>query len=427
MKNLRPYQRKAVVEVVRSFLAGDDAVLLQSPVGSGKTFMAMNVLKQMRETYPDIKIAAIAHTRELVQQLREAAEDIGIGRHVYVQSVAMARQNSFAVQPNILVVDECHHIEAESYKKIIADLCEQPLVLGLTATPVRMDGKKLLKKDGGTFDKVVIAATIKELASLGNVLIPRIYTSKERLPNLSRIKRRDGDYDPGELCGVLNTPRLCGDVVEQYRKKAYGRQALVFAINREHAKSLKERFERSGFSAECVFGNEKEYRIKHVNDFRKGRIQILINLHICTEGWDYPELECVILACPTQSYVKYIQACGRCMRNISGKNTPVILDHGGCRHDHGHPAEERNFGEPEKEGYEREGPGGKECPGCGALQAMRALECKVCGYVFTAPGCQEELDEELVLIDEDKNRATEMLRFLQAAAKTLCGVDLIHN
>ncbi len=403
MKELRYYQANCINELGKEIKNGTQRIILQAPVGAGKTFLVTEILRLLAA--PSL---ATAHRKELLDQMQAEVENNNIAHLVQVKSIQMiARQDDhYAVQ--IIVVDECHRTEAESYKELIQKH-PNAIVIGLTATPQRLDGKSLMKADGGTYDKIIKVATVKELARYNFIMLPDVYSSAAAI-DLKGIKTIAGDYSKKDLDDRFNTPKLCGDIVKHYKKLAKGRQSLVFAIGVSHANSLRERFEQEGIHAKCVFGTHtKEARDEIIGDFRNKEFPVLINVDLCTEGWDYPGLECVILACPTKSRVKYIQAVGRCMRPAPGKQRPVILDHGGCVYRHGLP-------EDDWDDVPRERGGGgeplvKRCPVCELVQAVARRTCAKCGHSFFVNDKEyKEVDEDLVLIQGGAKKKVKAVR-----------------
>jgi DNA repair protein RadD len=405
MKKLYDFQSLAVKKVASSFRSGVKSVALEAPTGAGKTLMAMSVVTELRKRKPSLMVGVVAHRKELLGQAREAAVELNINdKKMTISSVRVAARRGFnyGIPPGLIIIDECHHAEAETYKKLVANN-PKALILGLSATLTRLDGKSLFANKGGTFQQTIVAATLSELFDRKILMRPMVFAPAV-LPNTSNVKEVAGDYDPTQLARVCNSSRLCGDIIQHYLKHAKGRQALLFAVNKAHAESLRQRFEKAGISAACVFGTCKD-RDEKLCQFMQNKIKILINLHLFIEGFDYPPLSCVILACPTKSYVKYMQAVGRAIRTAPGKETPIILDHAGCAHYHGLPGQHfedgilgRNSDSDEEKDVSRT----KRCPTCDYIQPCAQRICEFCGADLFDFRRIEESQQNLVCLNADE-------------------------
>jgi superfamily II DNA or RNA helicase len=211
-------------------------------------------------------------------------------------------------------------------------------VLGLTATPERLDGKGL----DYLFDEMIVVRSVTQLIDDGYLIKPQCFVGPTC--DLTGIHTRLGDYDAGELEEAMDTPRLVGDIVKNWRRLANNYRTVVFAAGVNHAVHLAEAFRDDGVSAAMVSGETKQReRDEIVRAWRSGEITTVTNVNVFTEGFDMPELECCVLARPTQSVTRYLQAVGRVMRPAPGKTGAIILDPAGCCQTHGAPYIDREW------------------------------------------------------------------------------------
>jgi len=380
---LRPYQRAAFKSLTAAFMR-TPRVLLQSPTGSGKTVIGAS----FAALAPCRRVLWIAHRVELLTQARTALlaagvprvgilcggdERLDVGAPVLVamiNSLGRGSRDDF----DLVVIDEAHRVAAASYQRVLTQY-PTAFVLGLTATPERLDGKGL----GETFGALVLGPQQRELA--GKYLArPEMYTvpgSKVR-EAIAGVKIARGDYEPVPLARAMMHDDLVAEVVEHVAGRAPGARTIVFAVSREHGKKLCKAFVASGRRAGFVDGEtpEKE-RAKLIAALKSGALEVLVNVDVLTEGFDAPEVTCVVMARPTQSLVRYLQFAGRAARPY-GDAPAIILDHAGNFHAHGMVDEDREWsldGRPKSDGAPR----AKACTFCGAVMALGATTCPVCG------------------------------------------------
>lgn len=311
---LRAYQREGVQKVLENLRAGRHTVLV-APTGSGKTVMAAEIAKEFN------CVLFVAHRRELIQQARAATD----GGTVYADTV-QSLQGGSPKSVDLLVIDEAHRAAAASYRRLIAR-CPNAVRLGLTATPLRNDGRGL----ADAFNEIVEVASVKSLITKGHLVQFRaLEAPDEALDKLASLRRRHGDYDQSQLAEVMNRPRLVSDVVREYRKHAEGRRGLVFAVSVEHSRALSEAFNAAGVRAVHLDGHTADHRRRAaLSDVASGRIDVICNVNLFTEGWDCPPISCVTMARPTESLSLYLQSVGRGLRPWDGKMDLLVLDHAG--------------------------------------------------------------------------------------------------
>jgi superfamily II DNA or RNA helicase len=293
---------------------------------------------------------------------------------------------------HLIIVDEAHHTRAITYARILDHFHSARAVLGLTATPIRADGRGLAK----SYDSLVEAATMRDLVQLGYLVPIRMYT----VPNmdLTGIRRRQGDYDLGELGERMNRGVLVGNLVTEWQRLASDRQTVIFATTVAHSQSIARRFIAAGIRAEHLDGgmNEQE-RDAILGRIRSGITQVVVNCQILTEGWDMPEISCCVLARPTKSLGLYLQMSGRALRPAPGKQDCIILDHANCFREHGSVGDRRWTLTADKPKSGGEAPE-KICPRCRLIIPLGCRECPECGFVFASPRRSSQ-EEAVQLVD----------------------------
>jgi superfamily II DNA or RNA helicase len=215
-----------------------------------------------------------------------------------------------------------------------------------------------------------------------------------------------GDYHGGELETAMRAPHVVGDVVESWRKHAEGRRTVVFAVGVEHSRDLAERFELAGARVAHLDGSTPEdERAAILLGLELGRLDVVCNVDVLTEGWDQPKVKCAIMARPTKSLTKWMQCAGRILRPW-GDQAPLILDHSGNVDRHGLPHEDREWS---LDGQAKRKPNGKlrVCPGCYGY--VETSPCPLCGHSFamamvprslrTADGVMERVGAREVSVD----------------------------
>ena len=394
----RPYQSNAIDRLRHNFRDGIRRQLLVAPTGAGKTTIAAIMIENaIRKGY---RIWFVAHRRELIAQCSRRLDDHGIdhgviqAKHprlrpsapVQVVSVATAIRGERLQTldaPGLIIVDEAHRALARSYLQIF-EAFPAAAVIGLTATPWRLDGKPL----GDRFDRLVLVATPQELIDLGYLVAPTVYAPSA--PDLSGVHVARGDYAPKGLDQAVNRATLIGDMVHHWKTivEPTGRDlSVVFAVNKRHSMAIRDRFLAAGIPAahidEETPGRERDQSLA---DLKAGRVRVLCNCQILTEGWDLPELGAVILARPTKSLALFLQMAGRGMRAVEGKRDWIMLDHAGAVLEHGFPQTDRVYDletNAKKQGAKEGGPAVTICEACFAAYASRVRTCPQCGHTRT--------------------------------------------
>lgn len=384
--SLRPYQQTAVDTCRQLLRECQYGVILSSFVGSGKTRMASHVVRAA--ALEGQRVLVLAHLGELIDQLTDTLLSVGVvtGSAVQVGTIQSLRRRHLTA-PDLVVVDEAHHVtEANSYGKLLQSLRERNprlRVLGLSATPWRLDGKGLLKAP--LFDRYHVAITPSELLE-SNFLVPvRGYAYRQI--DTAGLKSRAGEYETKALTARASNRTILGDIVGEWQRHCAGHRTLCFCVSAEHARDLADAFKAGGVRSEFLLGTDDAAKRASVfSRLERRDIEVLCNVAIATEGVDLPWLEALILARPTLSEALALQMYGRGLRTAPGKTHCRIHDHAGVIFKHGLPYDERSF-EPTEDKARKGGGGGaqKVCKGCLAIVSASCRSCPYCGEELMPP------------------------------------------
>ena len=360
---LRDYQVDLIAQIEAAIAQGHRRIMLQLPTGAGKTRCFVELVKNHRfAPYADgvYNCLIIAHRTELIDQakkyLKQELRDtsyihIGIikaGRELSprcsIQVASIQTLNSkldrkqWVPPAGLVIIDEAHHATAKSYQKAIEHY-SNAIILGVTATPIRTDGKGF--KD--SFDILIKGPSINELTAQQHLCPFRLFAYYIQRINLRNVSTRAGDFDLNQLADAVVTSEVRADLVKTWEQYAKGKRTVVFAVNIQLSKEYAEAYCNAGYVAEHVDGETPDgERDKILERFTKGETQILCNCSIVTEGFDLPEMECVQIVRPTKSLSLWLQMVGRSLRYAEGK-TAIILDHTDNYERLGLPDAERNW------------------------------------------------------------------------------------
>jgi len=393
---LRQFQYEAVDALREVFRVGGRRVILQAPTGAGKTVIASHIIRQAEEK--GSRILFLAHRRELVKQCASKLYKFGVDHgvimsgeflqmefEVQVASIDSLREWSLSSgriplpKADIVFIDEAHRSLSPTYLKMI-EAYPDAIVIGMTATPVRTDGRGL----GDVYTHMVRCPSVAKLIKLGYLVQPEYYAPT--IPDLTGVKITAGDYNSKQLEEAMNHRELVGDIVSHWHRLAADRPTIVFASGVDHSIHLCEEFRKSGARAIHIDGTMgKPERDDAIRGLKSGQYQVVTNCMVLTEGFDLPKLSACVLARPTKSLGLYLQMAGRTLRPEIGKQDTLIIDHSGNVYQHGLIEDPREWAleesktlHMEREKKQRE-------------RAAKTITCVNCAMVYegqvVCPGC----------------------------------------
>lgn len=474
---LRPYQHDVVNEVRKAYTDGYKCPLVVASTGSGKTVMFSYIAKNAADKNNAIIIAA--HRKEIIRQISLSLARFALPHNVIaapalVRQIKVAQFKAFGksfVDPasstmvgsvqtivgrfsdidvsiahlskriskpakTIVIQDEGHHVVENTAWGRVMDRYG-PAVgnvsLIVTASPQRLDGRGLGKGHGGYADTIIEAPPMSWLIENGFLSPYRIFTAQHQI-DVSSVKTRMGDYATSDLQEVVDKPQITGDAITHWRKHANGLKTAIFCVSVEHSKHVAAEFNANGIPAAHIDGGTDDTeRDRAIIDFANGKILVITNVNILSEGFDLASIaqqdvtiDCVVDLAPTQSLVNALQRWGRALRPAAGK-TAVLLDHAGNVMRHGLPDEDRSWtleGVKKKkrkaEDDDEEDVKVKCCPDCFSIHEPQPV-CPNCGHVYEIKARKiEHIEGELKEIEQaqiEKMRRDRMLQ--QGKAQTV--------
>lgn len=408
---LRDYQTQLINDIGYEYSSGKRRVCAVAPCGAGKTITTGWMAKAT--SVNNKRVLFMVHRKELIEQTSETFTALGIKHGVisssspklYERPVQIASVQTLVKRldsmpaPDFIICDEAHHIVANTYKKIL-DAYPDALLLGVTATPERLGGKGL----GDIFESLVLGPTTKQLIKTKNLCAYEYYAPPSNFDG-AKIRVKYGEYVKEDLLHELDNNTVIGDIIQSYKRLANGKSAIVYCVSRDHSKHIAQEFNNAGITAMHIDGEtHKGLREQAIKEFKLGRIKILCNVDLISEGFDVPAMEAVILARPTQSLVLHIQQSMRSMRPDpkSLDKVAIIIDHVGNVFRHGLPDDERDWSlYTEKKPKAARNQIIKTCGVCYQV-FTGSNKCPYCGYMaaVSRETMPEEKAGELVKIAE---------------------------
>jgi DNA repair protein RadD len=404
---LRPYQRAAIDGLYNywSDKKGDNPIII-APTGSGKSLIIAHLIKDAM-SYPGARVLTLTHVKELLEQ--NASElialypeaDVGfysasLKKKVLRKPITFAGIQSIHKKaydmvpaPDLVIVDEAHLIpktDGTRYNKFLSDLriCNPGVkVVGLTATPYRLDSGYLHEGDNAIFDGIAYDIPVADLMEQG-FLAPVISKSGVKTIDLSNVGKRGGEYIESELAKAASDPELVTETVAEIVRYGAERKAwLVFACGVNHAELLRAEFETHGIGADVVTGADgMSTRAEKIDRFRRGGSKCLINVNVLTTGFNVPHVDLVAIVRATESTGLYIQIVGRGTRIAPGKENCLVLDYGDNVMRHGFIDKIK----PKIKGRTENGEAPvKKCPECLTVNHAAVRVCIECGHEFPPP------------------------------------------
>lgn len=412
---LRPYQRQGVKGIQSAFNAGKRAPLFALPTGAGKTFCFAYLTREAAKL--GRRVVILVHRQELLKQASRSLTTLGVnhgiiapGHHGETAQVAVAsiqtldrRLRRGPVHFDLAIIDEAHHVVSLSWRRVL-DQLGGAQILGVTATPCRLDGRGLGVEAGGLFDHLVQGPSIAELISLGHLVRPVVYAYPNDI-DMTGVKIIGGDYSRRELSERMDKPAITGCAVDHYRRLAANEPAIAFCASLVHAAHVADEFAQGGFRSGVIHGGLTETeRQERLDGLASGRIHVLASVDLISEGTDVPAVSVAILLRRTASESLFLQQVGRILRPSPGKTRGLVLDHVGNVLQFGLPEQDRQWslgGVKKRVGLGGPGLTMRQCKKCFAVW-RQGQRCPSCGNVAAGAVSREPLrrEGELRQVDE---------------------------
>ena len=418
---LRPYQSDAIDALYTYFEHHDGHPIVATPTGSGKSVILAGFIHRALAGDPLAGVTVITHRKELIEQdasaiLRYWPEaPLGIYssglKSRDIQQITVAGIQSIHGSPgafahtDLIIIDECHLLSKTAgtmYRRFIACVQQyQPKVkvVGLTATPYRMDSGLLHKGKDRIFTDIAYEANVVDLIRDG-YLSPLISRAGKTRADLSGLHTRAGDFIPAELSERMDKADLVNAACLEMMAYGQDRKSwLVFCSGVVHAGHVAACLQYYGIDAHMVCGaTPSADRARLLADFKAGKIRCLTNADLLTVGFDHPGIDLIGFLRPTQSVGLYVQMAGRGLRIADGKENCLVLDFAGNVMRHG-PIDHVCI--TQQDAKEKGGnvvAPAKECPECAVLVHCAVMICPVCDYAWPAPDKHDRTADDAPII-----------------------------
>lgn len=309
---LRDYQHDLLVKTVDAFKQGYRRPLVVAPCGAGKSYIFAEMIRRTGG-----EVLVLTHRQELKQQHKKLLDNLGITN--YRISMVMTEANRLGKYPTpaLIVTDEAHLSRSNSWVKVLEYY--DTFTVGFTATPIRLDGKPL----GDIYSTLIEGVDTRWLID-NKLLAPYEYYAPS-VVDTEGLRTIAGDYVVTDLEKLMNERAIYGNVIEAYRRFAPGERAIAYCVSVGHAEATAEAFNSVGIRAAMLHsGTPWTLRIRTMEDFRAGKLTVLCNVGIISEGVSIDEVTCCMLLRPTESIALGIQQMMRCMRYLPGKTAKII-------------------------------------------------------------------------------------------------------
>jgi DNA repair protein RadD len=416
--SLRTYQRAAIDGLYQFWSDTPGNPLVVVPTGGGKSLIMAAFIREVLEAAPGERILIVTHVRELIRQNFQELLTVwpqapagiysaGLNmRQLHSQvlfgGIQSLHRKAYDVQHvDLVLVDEAHLIPRNAdtmYRRFIGELIQiNPAlkVVGLTATPFRLDSGRLDSGDGAMFDGIAYDVPLRELIDEGYLC--KLTTRRtETYLDTSGVAKRGGEFVPGALEAKLDDHAVTKAAVKEIVAAGKDRrQWLVFGSGLSHCRHIAEEIEGHGYRAACIFGETpKAERDSLIAAYKAGEIRALVNMNVLTTGFNVPGVDLLAMMRPTMSAGLYVQMVGRGTRVAPGKPDCLILDFARNIERHG-PVDDPTIREPGK--GDGEAPV-KVCPECSAYVPIAVMECPDCGFEFPPPPPEAKLTKQAAML-----------------------------
>lgn len=337
---LRDYQERDIA-AMRSALAVHQSVLYVAPCGSGKGTAISYIVHRCVERGKRVIFAV--HGKALVHDMSERVAKLGIphgvlmGSHrrerwhsVQVASIDTLHRMAHPPKADLIIADEADTALSPTWRKTIAQFPDSKL-LGLTATPTRLDGQGLGRASGGLFDAMILGPSEKDLIDTGYLVGSRVLAPDPPV-GLDAVKMTAGEFNPKQQAAVFNKAVVIGDLVKHWKQYGSDRKTAAFGVDQAHALQIAEKFRESGFGwayVDAETPDDERARIWKDLDTPNGTLMGVSSVGVCTVGWDHPIVKCIVVARKTASLRLWRQILGRPSRPYPGYTHSLVLDHAG--------------------------------------------------------------------------------------------------
>lgn len=431
----RDYQQDLIDRVIAFWAAGGGNCLAVLPTGGGKTFVFAAITAML-----NLAVTAIAHRSELVSQMSLAMAREGIRHrvigptalqkrcardHIRVLGVSYVEPNSrvavagvdtllrmpeadpIFLQTGLWITDEAHHLLVDNKWGKACLRFKNARGMGVTATPVRADGRGLGRHADGLIDEMFVGPTMRDLINRRFLTEYRIFAPPSDL-DLSKVPTSaSGEFSPIPLATARKASHITGDVVQHYLKIAPGKLGVTFDVDIEAATATAQAFNAAGVPALVVTSESTDdYRTNALERFARQDIKQLVNVDLFGEGFDLPAIEVVSMARPTQSYSLFAQQFGRSLRIMEGKSHAIIIDHVGNTLRHGLPDAPRTWSLDRRERKSKsvltDVIPTRACPSCTGVYERAYVACPYCSFqpISLDRSAPEQVDGDLWELDE---------------------------
>lgn len=311
MISLREYQQDLYDKTVSAFRQGNKQVLVTVGCGAGKSYIFAKMAERTKGP-----VLVLTHRRELLDQTGHLFREHGIDARIEMILTEANRLGEHE-RPALIITDEAHLSRSNSWMKVLDYY--NTFTVGFTATPVRLDGKPL----GDIYDSLVTGVSVRWLID-NHRLAPYEYYAPT-VVETEGLRVQAGDYVIKDLEQLMSDRAIYSDVLKSWERLARGQKTIAYCVSVKHAQETAKLFSEAGYPAvEIDGGTPPKKRAQIMEDFRNGKIMVLCNVGIISEGVSIDDVTCCLLLRPTESHALYWQQGMRAMRYQPGKVATII-------------------------------------------------------------------------------------------------------
>ncbi len=405
------YQQKVYEQVMDLIDNGEHSIVVRMCTRSGKSIVALLLIEYFSVMLKE-SVYFVGHTNILLTQMSDDLTTNGIDHGIIAPWAPQLRYRVQVISkdtmfnrykkmkesgwknPRIIIVDECHISMSKRYKEIL-DSYPDSIIIGLSATPVRLDGKGL----DSIYKTMVIGPSIKELQKIKRLCPIDNYAVDF---DTTGIRTTAGDYNKSDVNNRVDKPKVLKDVVKHWKKFAENKKTLTFCTSIQHAEDMAKEFNEAGYPSIAISSKDGRIEIKKkINDYYSGKYINLCSVNLFIMGFTIKDCSCIVQARPTKSLMIYLQSMGRGMQFMQGK-TLINLDMCNNYTRLGLPDETRTWDLKGIKGSGAQEPSKyKRCPQCFRPVKIHNRNCPWCQYEFEFTGSRMPEQKEGTLIKID--------------------------